>query len=47
MNAVLGLTNAFKPAADWAGLGKRANTKKSMLSSQPIGCHTLPQGDLR
>ena len=46
-NAVLGFIEAFKLAANSRGPGRKANITKSMLSSQPIGCHTLPQGDLR
>ncbi len=42
-----GFIDAFKLAANSRGPGRKANITKSMLSSQPIGCHTLPQGDLR
>jgi len=41
-NAVFGFIKDLNPVVSLRGPGKKANSKKSMLSSQPIGCHGSP-----
>jgi len=42
-NAVFGFIKDLNTVVTLRGPGKKANSKKSMLSSQPIGCHgSLP-----
>ena len=41
------LLRDLKPVARSRGSGKKAQSKKTMLSSQPIGCHGSPQADFR
>src|SRR5437763_16783501 len=46
-NAVFGLIRDLKPVARLPGSGRKAQSKKSMLNSQPIGCHGSPQANFR
>jgi len=37
----------LKPVAKPREFGRKAQSKKNMLSSQPIGCHGSPQANFR
>src|SRR4029077_1267658 len=46
-NAVFGFTRDLKPVARPRESGRKAQSKKNMLSSHPIGCHGSPQVNFR
>jgi hypothetical protein len=45
--AVLGFIRDLKPVARPRGSGRKAQNKKNMLSSHPVGCHGSPQANFR